>query len=67
MNVTDNVEGCGWCNGHGYYRQSFNIGCGAGMVKMLGTCDHCEGVGVVYKGTDRPVPTSVIAQLQHAK
>lgn len=55
---------CGACDGEGQSLQHYNAGCGAGMVRMMGGCDWCDGMGL--RQGDKPAPVSVVNQVLQA-
>lgn len=55
---------CWSCNGAGEYRQTYNLGCGMGSMKMMGCCDHCAGTGLQV--CHKPAPSSVLNQVLEA-
>lgn len=66
------VRVCPLCGGAGEREQLYNAGCGMGCFRSLGPCEMCtepgqgwrgRGVGMVYRGTGRPVPESVVNQV----
>jgi hypothetical protein len=56
------VHKCSWCDGAGQYRQTYTVGCGGGSYRTMGSCDNCDGIGLVYFDGG-PVPPSVIDQI----
>jgi len=52
------VETCGYCRGHGQYRQFW---CDA--PRMPGVCGICDGAQWVHEATNRGVPESVRQQI----
>lgn len=65
INGMDYVQACGWCEGEGQYKQTYNAGCGQGYFDMMGPCGQCDGLGIRMVDR-RPVPSSVIAQINAA-
>lgn len=60
----DYVKQCEACDGAGKHRQRYNLGCGMGYAHMMGRCDWCDGQGWVYRGNHKPVPASVLGQIE---
>lgn len=69
-NLPKYVQVCGWCQGKGEYEQTYTAGCGGGLFRSMGPCDHCKhpssgfhkGLGYVMKDGSE-VPLSVINQI----
>lgn len=55
---------CPLCEGHGQYRQTYNMGCGMGMSRSMGGCDCCGKLGLMQAG--KPAPLSVMYQVINA-
>lgn len=58
------AEVCSLCEGHGQYRQVYNMGCGMGMQRSMGGCDYCGKLGLLQAG--KPAPLSVMYQVLNA-
>ena len=67
------VKLCGFCEGFGKYKQTYNAGCGMESYRASGPCEYCkhsklfmQGSGFVYKARSMykySVPESVINQI----
>ena len=55
---------CPVCKGAGEYRQTYTAGCGMGSYQSTGSCDWCEGEGVLMNG--KAASSSVINQIRVA-
>ncbi|MCW3783563.1 hypothetical protein [Defluviimonas salinarum] len=74
--LPDYVRRCGACDGAGEYPQRYTAGCGMGYYTSMGRCDVCrdpddgsnwKGVGLLYRDTGKPVPKSVVIQIENAR
>lgn len=61
LGATFAADICPLCDGAGSRRQRYTAGCGMGDFSMNGTCDYCDGYGLVQHG--KPAPSSVVNQV----
>lgn len=64
--VPEYAEPCGVCEGSGEYPQTYTAGCGMGTYRHRGPCDYCRETGLLYRGTLKPPPDSVLEQIKVA-
>lgn len=55
---------CEICDGRGEYKQTYTHGCGRGYYSSMGSCDYCDGTGLLQGS--RPAPDSVREQVLNA-